>query len=40
MIARIGLIKTTITFRFEDQKFLPSTLYLSKASLHNLQQAR
>jgi hypothetical protein len=34
-IALIGLIKT-ITFRFEDQKFLPLALYLSKASLYNL----
>jgi hypothetical protein len=33
--ALIGLIKT-ITFRFEDQKFLPLALYLSKASLYNL----
>jgi hypothetical protein len=36
-IALIGLIKT-ITFRFEDQKFLPLALYLSKASLYNLRQ--
>jgi hypothetical protein len=35
VIALIGLIKT-ITFRFEDQKFLPLALYLSKASLYNL----
>jgi hypothetical protein len=36
-IALIGLIKT-ITFRFEDHKFLPLALYLSKASLCNLRQ--
>jgi hypothetical protein len=36
-MALISLIKT-ITFRFEDQKFLPLTLYLSKASLYNLLQ--
>lgn len=36
-MALITLIKTT-TFRFEDQKFLPLTLYLSKASLYNLLQ--
>jgi hypothetical protein len=36
-IALIGLVKT-ITFRFEDQKFLPLALYLSKASLYNLRQ--
>ncbi len=34
-IALIGLIKT-ITFRFEDHKFLPLALYLSKASLYKL----
>jgi hypothetical protein len=37
VIALIGLIKT-ITFRFEDQKFLPLALYLSKASIYNLRQ--
>jgi hypothetical protein len=36
-IALIGLIKT-ITFRFEDQKFLPLALYQSKAHLYNLRQ--
>jgi hypothetical protein len=34
-IALLGLIKT-ITFKFEDQKFLPLALYLSKATLYNL----
>jgi hypothetical protein len=33
-IVFIGLTKT-ITFRFEDQKFLPLALYLSKARLYN-----
>lgn len=34
-IALISLIKT-ITFRFEDQKFLPLALYQSKANLYSL----
>jgi hypothetical protein len=37
-IALISLIKT-ITFRFEDQKFLPLALYLSKANVYNLRQS-
>ena len=37
-IALICLIKT-ITFRFEDQKFLLLALYQSKANLYNLRQA-
>ena len=37
-IALISLIKT-ITFRFEDQKFLPLALYQSKANLYSLRQA-
>lgn len=36
-IALISLIKS-ITFRFEDQKFLPLALYLSKTNLYNLRQ--
>ena len=36
-IALISLIKT-ITFRFEDQKFLPLALYQSKANLYQLRQ--
>jgi hypothetical protein len=37
-IALISLIKN-ITFRFEDQKFLPLALYLSKANFYNLRQS-
>jgi hypothetical protein len=36
-IELIGLIKT-ITFKFEDQKFLPLALYQSKANLYSLRQ--
>ena len=36
-IPLISLIKT-ITFRFEDQKFLPLALYQSKANLYSLRQ--
>ena len=36
-IGLITLIKT-ITFRFEDQKFLPLALYQSKANVYNLRQ--
>jgi hypothetical protein len=36
-IALISLIKS-ITLRFEDQKFLPLALYLSKANFYNLRQ--
>jgi hypothetical protein len=36
-IALIYLIKS-ITFRFENQKFLPLALYQSKANLYNLRQ--
>jgi hypothetical protein len=36
-IALITLIKS-ITFRFEDQKFLPLALYQSKANLYSLRQ--
>ena len=37
-IALISLIKT-ITFKFEDQKFLPFALYQSKANLYALMQS-
>ena len=37
-IALISLIKT-ITFKFEDQKFLPLALYQSKANLYALRQS-
>ena len=37
-IALITLIKT-ITFKFEDQKFLPLALYQSKANLYALRQS-
>jgi hypothetical protein len=36
-IALVSLIKT-ITFKFEDQKFLPLALYQSKANVYNLRQ--
>ena len=36
-IALLALIKT-ITFRFEDQKFLPLALYQSKSNLSNIRQ--
>ena len=38
VIALLNLIKT-ITFRFEDQKFLPLALYQAKSSLYSLRQA-
>jgi hypothetical protein len=37
VIALVNLIKT-ITFRSEDQKFLPLALYQAKANVYNLQQ--
>ncbi|WP_288993360.1 hypothetical protein [uncultured Marinobacter sp.] len=38
VIRLLNLIKT-ITFRFEDQKFLPLALYQAKSSLYSLRQA-